>query len=86
MSEPRGQADPPHRGRQASPLMRRWEALSPGIQAAIAGPVLVVILFFVNLVPFNQPAWRSVLYGIFEGGVLTGLLLVATQTEKSKRS
>lgn len=84
MSEPSGQPGPPDRARQGSPL-RRWEALSPGIQAAIAGPVLVVVLFFVNLVPFNQPAWRSVLYGIFEGGVLTGLLLVATQTEKSKR-
>jgi hypothetical protein len=77
-------ADPSPR-RQPGPLLRRWEALRPLAQAAIAGPPLVVLLFLVNWGPFHQPLWRSVLYGIFEGGVLTGLLLVATQTEKSKR-
>jgi hypothetical protein len=72
--------------RQPGPLLRRWEALRPLAQAAIAGPPVGIVLFLVNWGPFNQPLWRSILYGIFEGGVLTGLLLVATQTEKSKRS
>jgi len=67
-------------------MIQRWEALSPFVQGAIALPPLSVLLFLVNLGPFNQPAWRSVFYGIFEGAVVTGLLLVATATEKSKRS
>ena len=50
------------------------------------GPPLVVLLLLVNLGPFNQPLWRSILYGIFEGGVLTGLLLAITRSEKDKRS
>jgi hypothetical protein len=78
-------ADPRPR-RQPGPLLRRWEALRPLSQAAIAGPPLVILLFLVNRGPFNQPLWRSILYGIFEGGVLTGLLLVATRTEKSRRA
>jgi len=67
-------------------MIQRWEALSPFVQGAIALPPLSVLLFLVNLGPFNQPAWRSVFYGIFEGAVVTGLLLVATATENSKRS
>jgi hypothetical protein len=66
-------------------LLRWWEGLTPPRQGAIAGPALVVLLFLVNLGPFNQPLWRSILYGIFEGCVLTGLLLAITQTEKTKR-
>ena len=73
------------RGRQANTLSRWWEGLTPFKQGAIAGPLLVIVLFLANLGPFNQPLWRSILYGIFEGGVLTGLLLVATQSEKKKR-
>jgi hypothetical protein len=45
----------------------------------------VVLLFLANLGPFGQPLWRSVLYGIFEGGVVTGLLLVATRSERDRR-
>jgi hypothetical protein len=67
-------------------MIQRWEALSPFVQGAIALPPLSVLLFLVNLGPFNQPVWRSVFYGIFEGGVVTVLVLVATATEKSKRS
>jgi hypothetical protein len=66
-------------------LMRRWEALEPWQQGAIAFPVFGVLTFLLNLGPFNQPLWRSILYGVIEGGILTGLLLVATRTEKSKR-
>jgi hypothetical protein len=66
-------------------VTQRWEALSPFVQGAIALPPLSVLLFLANLGPFNQPLWRSVLYGIFEGAVVTALLLVATASEKSKR-
>ena len=67
-------------------MIRRWEALSPFVQGAIALPPGSLLLFFVNLGPFHQPVWRSVLYGIFEGAVVTGMLLIATATEKSKRN
>ena len=65
--------------------LRRWEALEPWRQAAFSWPVLGVLTFLLNLGPFNQPLWRSIVYGVIEGGILTGLLLVATRTEKSKR-
>jgi hypothetical protein len=67
-------------------VIHRWEALSPFVQGGIALPPSSVVLFFVNLGPFHQPVWRSVLYGIFEGGVVTMMLLIATATEKSKRN
>jgi hypothetical protein len=66
-------------------LLRRWEALEPWRQGAIAFPVFGVLTFLLNLGPFNQALWRSIVYGVIEGGILTGLLLVATRTEKSKR-
>jgi hypothetical protein len=72
-------------GRQPNLLARWWEGLTPFKQGAIAGPLLVILLFLANLGPFNQPLWRSIVYGIFEGGVLTGLLLAVTQGEKKKR-
>jgi hypothetical protein len=73
------------RGRRPNALVRWWEGLSALKQGGIAGPLLVIFLFLANLGPFNQPLWRSILYGILEGAVLTGLLLVATQSEKNKR-
>ncbi|MDQ6900654.1 MAG: hypothetical protein M3072_14310 [Candidatus Dormibacteraeota bacterium] len=66
-------------------LAERWEALSTAVQVAISFPLLTLLLFAANLGPFNQPVWRSILYGIFEGGVLTGLLLAATASERAKR-
>jgi hypothetical protein len=65
--------------------MRRWESLPTLTQAAVAFPLLGFLLFFVNLSVFAQPVWRSILYGIIEGAVLTILLLVATNTERRKR-
>ena len=66
-------------------VVRWWEGLSPLSRAAIAGPPLAVLLFLANLGPFNQPLWRSILYGVLEGGLLTGILLAVTQSEKRKR-
>ena len=62
-----------------------WEGLEALSQVALAFPVLSVLLFLVNVGPFGQPVLRSVGYGLFEGGVLTGLLMVATASERSKR-
>ena len=66
--------------------MKRWESLSAGVQAAIVYPPLAVVFFILNLAAFNQPAWRSVLYGLIEAAPFTALVLVATASERRKRS
>ena len=66
-------------------MIRRWESLPTLTQAAVAFPLFGLFLFFVNLSVFAQPVWRSILYGIIEGALLTILLLVATNTERRKR-
>lgn len=67
-------------------MIRRWEALTTPLQAAIAFPPLAVLLFLVNLGPFGQPLWRSILYGLIEAAPVTALILVATANERRKRS
>jgi hypothetical protein len=62
-----------------------WEGLDTWKQLVISFPVLTVFMLLVNLGPFTQPLWRSILYGIFEGAVLSGLLAVATRAERGKR-
>ena len=63
-----------------------WEGLETWKQLAISFPLLAVFMLLVNVGPFNQPLMRSGLYGLFEGAVLSGLLAVATATERRKRS
>jgi hypothetical protein len=62
-----------------------WESLDTWKQLALSFPVFAVLTFLLNVGPFNQPILRSVFYGVFEGGVLGGLLAVATRTERSSR-
>lgn len=62
-----------------------WEGLDTWKQLALSFPVFAVLTFLLNIGPFNQPILRSVFYGVFEGGVLTGLLAVATRTESGGR-
>jgi hypothetical protein len=66
-------------------LVLWWEALDTWKQLAISFPVFAVLTFLLNVGPFNQPILRSVFYGVFEGGVLAGLLAVATRTERGRR-
>ena len=66
-------------------VIRRWEALSTVQQAAIAFPPLALLLFALNLGPFDQPLWRSILYGVIEAAPITALVLVATANERRKR-
>jgi hypothetical protein len=63
-----------------------WEKLETWKQIVISFPVLAILMLLINLGPFNQPLGRSILYAIFEGGVLSGLLAVATAAERGKRS
>jgi hypothetical protein len=62
-----------------------WEALDTWKQLAMSFPVFAVLTFVINLGPFNQPILRSVFYGLFEGAVLSGLMAVATRSERDRR-
>jgi hypothetical protein len=62
-----------------------WESLETWRQLAISFPVLAVLTFLLNIGPFYQPLGRSIFYGLFEGGVLAGLLAVATRAERDRR-
>jgi hypothetical protein len=62
-----------------------WESLDTWRQLVLSFPVLALATFAINIGPFYQPLGRSIFYGLFEGGVLTGLLAVATRTERDRR-
>jgi hypothetical protein len=71
--------------KRPAPIVLWWEALETWKQLAISFPVLAVLMLLINIGPFGQPLVRSVIYAIFEGGVLSGLLAVATASERKKR-
>jgi hypothetical protein len=62
-----------------------WEGLETWMQLAISFPIFAVATFLLNIGLFNQPVPRSILYGLFEGAVLAGLMAVATRTERGRR-
>jgi hypothetical protein len=66
-------------------LVLWWEGLETWVQLALSFPIFAVLTFLINAGPFNQPILRSVFYGFFEGGVLSGLMAVATATERGWR-
>jgi hypothetical protein len=66
-------------------LLVWWEGLETWVQLAISFPIFGVLTFLLNIGLFNQPVFRSILYGLFEGGVLSGLMAVATATERGRR-
>jgi hypothetical protein len=68
-----------------SRLVLWWEALETWRQLLISFPVFAALTLFINVGPFNQPWLRSIFYGLFEGAVLTGMLAVATATERGRR-
>jgi hypothetical protein len=62
-----------------------WESLETWKQLVLSFPIFALVTFALNIGPFYQPLGRSIFYGLFEGGVLTGLLAVATRTERDRR-
>jgi len=62
-----------------------WEALDTWKQLALSFPMFSILTFLINIGPFDQPIPRSIFYGLFEGGILSGLLAVATRTERDRR-
>ncbi|HVB76276.1 MAG TPA: hypothetical protein VNI34_00475 [Candidatus Nitrosotalea sp.] len=73
----------PHRTRRA--LVGWWEHLSVAQNLALGFALLGPATFALNLALFNLSWLRSLAYGVFEGGILAGLLAVATQTERGRR-
>ena len=68
-----------------SRLILWWEALETWRQLLISFPLFAVFTLLINIGPFNQPLLRSIFYGLFEGAVLSGMLAVATATERGRR-
>jgi hypothetical protein len=68
-----------------SRLILWWEGLETWRQLLISFPIFAVLTLFLNIGAFNQPWLRSIFYGLFEGGVLSGMLAVATATERGRR-
>ena len=68
-----------------SRLILWWEALETWRQLLISFPVFALLTLVINLGAFNQPLLRSIFYGLFEGAVLSGMLAVATATERGRR-
>jgi hypothetical protein len=66
-------------------LLLRWEALEGGKQAALALPVLSVVLFLIHIGPLHQPVARAIGYGIFWAIPATWALVTASQHERRKR-
>ncbi|GAC1661974.1 MAG: hypothetical protein PVS3B2_12570 [Candidatus Dormibacteraceae bacterium] len=67
-------------------FLRWWEELETWKQLAISFPVFAVFTFLINIGPFYQPLGRSILYGLFEGAVLSGLMAIVTRNERAKRT
>jgi hypothetical protein len=76
----------PQTGKRPPKPVLWWERLETWTQLAISFPIFAVLTFLINIGPFNQPVLRSVFYGVFEGGVLSGLLAVVTASERGRRS
>ena len=68
-----------------SRLILWWEALETWRQLVISFPIFAALMLFINIEAFNQPWLRSIFYGLFEGAVLSGMLAVATATERGRR-
>lgn len=66
-------------------LILWWEALETWRQLLISFPIFAALTLFINIGAFNQPWLRSIFYGLFEGAVLSGMLAVATATERGRR-
>lgn len=71
--------------RQRTRLLLWWESLETWRQLAISFPILALLMLLINIGPFSQPLLRSVFYGLFEGALLSGMLAVATATERGRR-
>ena len=66
-------------------LVLRWEALSPGVQVAIAGPVMLALLWAAHVFLMNQPIWRGLGYAVFWGVFATGAVVAASRNERARR-
>ena len=71
--------------RAPHPLLERWEGLPAGLQVAIVGPVMLVLLWAAHVYLMNQPLWRGLGYAVFWGVLATGAVVAASRSEKARR-
>lgn len=65
--------------------MLRWEALSPGVQVALVGPVMLGLLWAAHVYLMSQPVWRGLGYAVFWGVLATGAIVAASRSERARR-
>ena len=79
--------DPDSGTRRRPPkIVAWWEQLETWLQLVLSFPVFAILMLLINVGPFSQPIIRSIFYGLFEGAVLSGLMVVATHSERGRRS
>lgn len=67
-------------------LVARWEGLPARRQVAIAYPTITILLLALHVAFFHRiTVARSIGYAIFEGALITGLLVLATQSEIARK-
>jgi hypothetical protein len=71
--------------REPGPIARRWESLAAGVRFAIVFVITSPLLWQLHVHWLNQPQGRGIFYGIFWGAVAGLIMLLATQSEKTRR-
>jgi hypothetical protein len=66
-------------------LLLRWEALHIGVQIVVVAPIAVLALWALHVVFLSQPTGRGLLYGVFWGILLTGVIVGASRAERARR-
>ncbi|MBO0702009.1 MAG: hypothetical protein J2P38_03700 [Candidatus Dormibacteraeota bacterium] len=65
--------------------LRWWEERSTRTQVWISATVLCVFFFVLNWIPFQQPLFRAVPYGVIEGLPFAAIAVWATHAEHQSR-
>jgi len=71
--------------RRPPALVRRWEALSVGVQVAILLPASAALLWAAHVWLLDQPVGRGLGYGLFWGAIVTAAVVVASRAERARR-
>jgi hypothetical protein len=65
--------------------LRWWEERSTRTQVWVSATVLCVFFFLLNWIPFDQPLFRAVPYGLIEGLPFAAIAVWATHAEHQSR-
>lgn len=65
--------------------LRWWEERSTRTQVWVSASVLCIFFFVLNWIPFRQPLFRAVPYGVIEGLPFAAIAVWVTHTEYQSR-